>query len=405
MTTTVPSYKGTAAACYIGYVTQAAIVNMPPLLFIIFSTRFGIALDKISLLITVNFATQMLVDLLSSKFLPLIGYRTAAVLAHVFGTAGLIAMGVLPFAMPAYPALVIAFLLMALGGGLDEVLISPIIDAIPSDNKAGRMSFLHSFYCWGAVAVILFTTIFNFLLPDDLWYVIPLLWAVLPLSAVALFAVVPIPLNEEESGGNIRKLFGTGLFWLMLALMLCGGAAEQAIAQWASLFTETGLGVSKAVGDVLGAGLFAALMGVTRLLYGLFGQKLPLRETLMGCAVVNVAGLLITSLADNPVFALVGCALCGISIGLAWPGALSLASQRVHGGGTAMFALLALGGDIGCTTGPLVVGVLGSHADVLSSPLKSGILYAVAFPVLMLVILLAVRRAPKQAMLSEPTGK
>lgn len=388
------NYKSTYAACFIGYITQAAVVNMPPLLFIIFSRQFGISLDKISLLITLNFATQMLVDLLSSKFLPLIGYRLCAVLANVFSAGGLLLLGVLPLCMPPFGGLVVAFVLMAIGGGLMEVLVSPIIDAIPSDNKSARMSLLHSVYCWGAVGVIGSTTLMNFLLPEKLWYVIPIVWAVIPFVNTFLFAAVPIPLNEEESGGSLKTLFRSGLFWVMMAIMLCGGAAEQAVAQWASLFTETALGVSKAVGDILGAGLFIALMGLARLSYGIFGKRLRLKMTLSVCAVLNIGGLLLTSLATHPVLGFVGCALCGLSIGIAWPGTLSLASRRVKGGGTSMFALLALGGDIGCTLGPSVVGALGSRLDVLGSPLKSGLLYAVFFPVVMLILLLFVRRRP-----------
>lgn len=397
MSETAKKYRITLSACYIGYVTQAAIVNMPPLLFIVFSQRFGISLDRLSLLITVNFMTQMLVDLFAGKIVPRIGYRVSAVLAGAFSAAGLILLGVLPLVMSPYAGLIIAFLTMALGGGLVEVIVSPVVDSLPSDNKSAGMSLLHSFYCWGSVGVIAFTTLMNALLPDGLWYLIPVLWAVIPLVNIVLFCLCPLPDGGEAAGGSYKKLFASGLFWLMLAIMLCGGAAEQAVAQWASLFTETGLGVDKELGDLLGAGLFAAFMGLTRTLYGIFGKRLRLKATLIVCAALNAAGLLLTALAAQPVLGFIGCALCGLSIGMAWPGTLSLASRRIPNGGTLMFALLALGGDIGCTAGPVVVGLIGSRADVLGSSLHSGLLFSAVFPIVMLLLLLLVRKRPSPA--------
>lgn len=397
MSKNATTYRPTLAACYTGYVTQAAIVNMPPLLFIVFSQRFGISLDRLSLLITVNFMTQMLVDLFAGKLVPKIGYRVSAVLAGGFSAAGLVLLGTLPLATEPYAGLVVAFLAMALGGGLLEVIVSPVVDSLPSASKSAGMSLLHSFYCWGSVAVIVFTTLMNALLPADLWYLIPVLWAVIPLVNIAMFLFCPLPAGGEAAGGSYKKLFASRLFWLMLAIMLCGGAAEQAVAQWASLFTETGLGVDKELGDLLGAGLFAVFMGLTRTLYGIFGKKLRLKATLVVCAALNAAGLLITALSSQPVLGFIGCALCGLSIGMAWPGTLSLASRRIPHGGTLMFALLALGGDIGCTAGPVVVGLIGSRADVLGSSLRSGLLFSAVFPLVMLLLLLLVRKRPAPA--------
>ena len=380
------------AACYTGYITQSAIVNMPPLLFIVFSSRYGVSVEKLSLLIALNFLTQMLTDALAGKAVPALGYRLSAVIADLSGASGLIMLGVLPLATDAFAGLCAAFALMAVGGGLNEVIVSPIVDSIPSDDKSAGMSLLHSFYSWGAVGVIVFTTVMNALLPDRLWFLIPVLWAVAPLSNIPLFARCPLPPDAQTEGGGYKKLFGSALFWLTLVVMFCGGAAEQAVGQWASLFTETGLGVNKETGDLLGAGLFAAFMGLSRTLYGVAGRKLPLKKTLTVCVALNAAGLLLTATAPVPAVGFIGCAICGLSIGMAWPGTLSLASGRIADGGTPMFAMLALAGDAGCTVGPTVVGILGGRFDLLGSPLRSGLLYAAAFPLAMFIILLCIKR-------------
>lgn len=387
------SWRPTVAACYISYIVQAAVVTLPPLLFIVFNTRYGLSLDKIGLLVFFGFVIQILTDFASSKLIPKIGYRAGAVAAHVLAAVGLLGMGLLPLCLPVFPALVIAYVFASIGGGLTEVLISPIVDNVPSASKSAAMSLLHSFYCWGVVAVVLLTTLFDLVLPDELWYCIPIVWAVLPLGGGLFFLFVRLPQVQEETTDR-KPLWKTPTFWLLGVLMLASGAAEQSISQWASMFAETALGIDKAMGDLLGMGAFAVLMGTARLLYGLFGKKLKLRLTLIACAAVNILSYLLTVLVPNPIVNLIGCALCGLSIGMAWPGVLSLSSRRLQGG-TALFAFMALFGDVGCAFGPGIVGwVSGSGASLFGSPLKAGLLTATAFPVIMLVALLILGKTP-----------
>lgn len=382
-------FRPAVAACYIGYITQAAVVNLAPLLFVIFNSRFDLSLDKIGLLVSLGFVTQIATDFVASRLVPRMGYRVSAVSALLFCAAGLLMLGLLPLVMPVFGALVIAYIVAALGGGLLEVVISPLVNSTPSKSKSGAMSLLHSFYCWGVVAVVLLSTLLDFLLPDELWYLIPVLWTALPAAGVLLFLFVRLPPAQEEEKGR-RSIWKNGVFWIMGVLMLASGAAEQAMSQWASLFAETALKVDKAMGDLLGMGAFAALMGVSRLLYGIFGARLKLRLTLSVCAAVNIGAYLLTVFSPSPVGSLIGCALCGLSVGMAWPGVLSLAAGKVDSGAT-MFAYMALFGDVGCALGPGLVGwVSGAGASIGGSPLKAGLLSAVAFPAILLLCLLLV---------------
>lgn len=389
------NYRSTVAACYIGYIAQAASVNLAPLLFVIFNTRFDLSLDKIGLLVCLGFITQIFTDFIASRLVPAVGYRICAVAAHFLCAAGLVLLGVLPLVMPVFPALIAAYVVTALGGGLLEVLISPVVDSVPAKSKAGAMSLLHSFYCWGVVAVVLLTTLMDLLLPDEFWYVIPVVWTALPLCNGLLFLAVPLPAVEGERDKS-RPLLKNAAFWLMGALMLASGAAEQSMSQWASLFAETALGIPKAVGDILGMGAFAALMGVSRLVYGIFGKRLKLKLTLTVCAAVNFGAYMLTVFSPTAAGSLIGCALCGLSVGMAWPGALSLAAERVPKGGAAIFAFMALFGDIGCALGPGLVGwVSGAGLPIGGSPLKAGLLAAAAFPVILFFVLLFVRKRPE----------
>lgn len=386
--------RPTVAACYLASVTQAAVCCLAPLLFVIFNTRFSLALDKIGLLVSLGFVLQILTDFAASRFVPKIGFRVSAVAAHILCAAGLLMLGLLPLCMPIFPALILAYVVTNIGGGLLEVITSPIVDGISDQNNSRAISLLHSFYCWGVVAVVGLTTPVDVFLPDELWYLLPVLWTALPAANAILFCFVYLPKAQEETSEK-KSLFKNKLFWIMGVLMLASGAAEQAISQWASLFTETAIGVDKALGDLLGMGAFAVLMGVARLLYGIFGARLKLRLMLTVCAAVNIGAYLLTVFAPVPAVSLIGCALCGLSIGMAWPGVLSLSARRVDSGAT-MFAYMALFGDVGCALGPGMVGwVSESGAVVAGSALKAGLLTAVVFPVVMfLFLLLFVRSRP-----------
>lgn len=386
------SYQKTQVACFIGYVVQAIVNNFAPLLFLTFQRQYDIPLSQITLLVTINFALQLLVDLASVKFVDRIGYRASAVLAHGLSAAGLVLLTVLPEVAPTpFLGLLGAVLVYAMGGGLLEVLISPIVEACPTPNKAGAMSLLHSFYCWGHVGVVLLSTAFFTLFGVDNWKVMALLWALIPLGNLIAFLRVPIAplLAEGEKGMSLRQLCGKPLFWVLLLLMVCAGASEQAVSQWASTFAEKGLGVSKTLGDLMGPMLFAILMGTARAFYGKYGDRMRLQPFMVGSTLLCVGAYLLIGLTGQAWLGLVGCGLCGLSVGIMWPGAFSMAAKFLRGGGTALFALLALAGDLGCSAGPSLVGFV---SGALGDELRLGILAGTVFPLLLLVGLFACQR-------------
>lgn len=381
------SYSHTIAASYLGYVTQAVVNNFAPLLFLTFQTQMGLSLEEITLLTTVNFSVQLLVDFLSVKAADRIGYRVCIVAAHLFSAAGLAAIAILPGLMEStYAGLIVAVTLYAIGGGLIEVLVSPIVEACPTEKKEAAMSLLHSFYCWGHVAVVLLSSAFFQLAGIGNWRVMACIWALLPLGNAVYFALVPIrPVVEERRRMPVRSLFGQKLFWLFLLMMLCAGASEQGMSQWASAFAQSGLGVNKAMGDLAGPCAFAVLMGTSRALYGKYSDRMPLRAVMTASAVLCIACYATAAMSGNVLLALAGCALCGFSVGIFWPGTFSTAVPALPGGGTAMFALLALAGDLGCTTGPTVVGLAAGAAG---GRLAAGLGMGMIFPVLMLLCIL-----------------
>lgn len=385
------TYQHTIYAGYLGYVTQAVVNNLAPLLFLIFQDSFGLPLQRITLLITVNFCIQLLVDLLSAKFVDRIGYRKCIVAAHVLCAAGLLGMAFLPSLLTnAYPGLLIAVILYAIGGGLIEVLISPIVEACPTPSKAAAMSLLHSFYCWGTVAVVLLSTLFLALFGKTNWQILSCLWALLPLCNAVFFAKVPIAtLTQEHEGMSLRALFGQKMFWIFLVLMVTAGASEQAMSQWASAFAEQGLGVSKVAGDLAGPCFFSILMGSARALYAKYGEKVDLLIFLTVSGGLCVCAYLLAAFAPAPQLSLIGCGLCGFAVGILWPGVFSIASARFPKGGTALFALLALGGDLGCAGGPTLVGLV---AGAFGDSLKAGLTAAILFPVVLIIGSLVCRK-------------
>ena len=383
--------RHTLYASYLGYITQAIINNLPALLFVSFQRDFGISLEMISLLISLNFGTQILVDFLAAKLVDRIGYRPCIVAAHVFSALGLISLSLLPYALPVpFTGILIAVIFNAVGGGIIEVLVSPIVESLPGDEKASAMSLLHSFYCWGHMGVVLLSTLYFALAGASRWQALALLWAVLPALNAILFAAVPLDVSSVQGESMpLGRLLRSRIFWLLFLLMICSGASEQGMSQWSSLFAETGLRVSKTMGDLLGPCAFAALMGLSRLFYGIQGSKINLRAALRASSFLCVASYLIAAFAPHPVLSLIGCALCGLSVGLMWPGTFSLATQTYPQGGTAMFALLALAGDVGCASGPALVGLAASAAGGL---LKAGLLCAIVFPALLLFALSQLRK-------------
>ncbi len=397
------SYKHTRLAGYIGYITQAISINLAPLFFIIFQDRYAITYSRLGQLVLLTFVIQLSVDFLSIRLLEKIGYRAAAIAAHVLAAVGLILLGVLPplFADP-YLGILVAVFFYSMGGGMTEVVISPLIDAIPGDAKAASMSLLHSFYSWGQCLVVLVTTVLLRFVGDGLWGLLPCLWALIPLADMILFCFVPIPpmTEEKQTGNRLSDLLCKPLFYLFILLMICGGAAEMTMSQWASLFAEKALGVSKVTGDILGPCFFGVLMGLGRVGYGLWGHKYRIAPALFGCSVLTLACYLLSVFGGLPVFSLIGCGFCGLGVSLMWPGVLSLSSGEYPRAGAPMFAVLALAGDLGCSLGPWLSGIVtdlakapgamhmaGIAGDAEQIAMKHGMLVAVVFPFIMTAVL------------------
>ena len=378
------SYKHTIYASYLGYITQAVVNNLAPLLFLIFQYEFGLSLVQITLITTLNFAVQLIVDLLMAGTAEKIGYRPLIIAAHIFAAAGLAGLSVFPFIFPQpYAGIILSVVLYAIGGGLTEVLISPIVEACPTDNKAAVMSLLHSFYCWGTVAVVAFSTLLLAAIGKQNWRLLPVLWAILPAANAIFYANVPIlQMNENNEGMSFRELISDRLVWVFFILMLAAGASEQAMSQWASAFAEKGLGITKSIGDLAGPCFFSVLMGCSRTFYGKSGDRIDLLKFIRISSVLCIISYLIAVLAPHPAISLLGCGLTGLSVGIMWPGVFSLASAGLPKGGTMMFALLALCGDLGCNSGPTTVGLV---SNLFSGNLRAGLTAAIVFPVMMLV--------------------
>lgn len=388
------NYNHTLSASCIGYIVQAIINNFAPLLFLTFQREYAISLDKIATLVTVNFGVQLLVDIFSIRFASRIGYRKCVVAAHIFCALGLMGLTVFPDCLPdPYWGLLLAVILYAIGGGLIEVLISPLVEACPTERKSAVMSLLHSFYCWGSVFVILMSTVYFSFIGIQAWKGMALLWTIVPVLNAIYFTQVPIrTLDEEPERLHVSGLFRVKAFWIMLILMLCAGAAELSVSQWASAFAEAGLGVSKTVGDLMGPCAFAILMGISRILYAKFSEQLRLHRMMLMSGVLAVISYLMISLSSSPMIGLIGCALCGFAVGIMWPGTLSFAAKEIPGG-TAMFALMALAGDLGCSSGPTLVGFI---SDALNDNIKLGILAAIIFPIILVISLVIYPKIPKE---------
>ncbi len=378
-------YNKTITACFVGYIVQAVVNNFTPLLFLFFQKSYHVPLSQITLLVTFNFGIQLLVDLLSVGFIDKIGYRASMVIAHVLSAAGLVLLTVLPDVLPTpFVGILIAVMIYAIGGGLLKVLVSPVVEACPSDNKEKAMSMLHSFYCWGHAGVVFISTLFFYVAGIENWKILAIIWALIPVGNAIVFTRVPIAtlIEDGESGLGLKELFRMKIFWILLVMMICAEASEQAVSQWASTFAEKGLGISKTAGDLAGPMAFAILMGTSRLFYGKYGDRIHLERFMAYSSLLCILSYLGISLFPVPLLSLIACAVCGLSVGIMWPGTFSKASAALPKGGTAMFALLALGGDIGCSGGPTLVGMV---SGALGDNLKIGVLAGIIFPALLLM--------------------
>ena len=384
-------YQKTLIACYLGFITQAITANFAPLLFLTFHRTYQISLGRIAFISTAFFFTQLLVDLFCAKYVDRIGYRRSVIASEVFSASGLIGLAFLPSLLPdPYVGILISVIIYAMGSGLIEVLVSPIVEACPFDNKESVMSLLHSFYCWGSVGVILLSTIFFAIFGIENWRILACIWALIPLFNTFNFISCPIDsLTEEGEGFSIRQLCHIPIFWIALILMVCAGASEISMAQWASAYVESALGISKSIGDIIGPCLFAVMMGMSRSFYGKYGENIDLMKFMIGSGALCLVCYLLSALAPLPFLNLVECAVCGFSVGIMWPGTISIASKKIPLGGTAMFALLAMAGDLGGSVGPGIVGFVTQNAN---DNLKVGMLAGCVFPTVLVLSVLLLKR-------------
>ena len=404
------TYKDTLHGCYFGYITQAIVNNLAPLLFVIFQKQFGISLANISVLIVFNFGTQLITDWLAVKYVDRIGYRASMILAHSLAALGLILLGVAPLVLGnPFPGLIAAAIIYGIGGGLIEVLVSPIVDSLPGEAKDSAMALLHSFYCWGQVAVVALSTLFLWGIGEGVWFVLPIVWALVPLSNLMRCVKMPLmPLLPEAEKMSLKELLKNRQFLLILILMLCAGASELTMSQWSSLFAEEGLGVPKVLGDLLGPCFFAVLMGTGRTLFGLHGEQIDTKKAILGTSLLCILCYLTASLSPLPLLSLLACALTGFAISLMWPGVFALAARTLPRGGTAMFGLMALFGDLGCSVGPWLAGTVSNAVQKTDAfptfplfagleqsqvGLKCGLFLGLVFPLVM-VLGLRVLRTP-----------
>ncbi|MBQ2991808.1 MAG: MFS transporter [Clostridia bacterium] len=389
------NYRKTLMACYLGFITQAICANFAPLLFLTFHKDYQISLGHIALIPTAFFLTQLIVDALCARYVDKIGYRRAIVGSQVTSALGLAGLAFLPEMLgDPFIGVILCVILYAIGSGLMEVLGSPIVEACPFDNKDAVMSLLHSFYCWGSVAVVLLSTVFFAVFGVACWKILACLWAIVPLWNIVNFLRCPIEhLVEDGQGMTIRQLCKAPLFWLAVLLMVCSGASELAMAQWASAYAEAALGLSKTLGDLLGPCLFAITMGISRVLYGKYGEKVELTSFMLGSGALCLVCYLLASMTANPIWGLVGCIACGFSVGIMWPGTLSITSARMPLGGTALFALLAMAGDLGGAFGPSMVGYA---TQLEGDDLRAGLQVGCIFPIGLMIGLIIMRRMTKK---------
>lgn len=385
-------YRSTVFACYNGYITQAICINLAPLLYLTFQRQFSLSVAQVGLLVAVNFTTQILVDVLASHYANRLNLRGMAILAHLFAASGLVGLALFPKLMSPLAGLLLAEAILGLGGGFTEVIISPLMEACPTEEKSGNMSLLHSFYSWGQAGVVLLSGIyFYFFEISTSWHYLPIIWAIIPLAGAVAFSIVPIynlPTKEGEKSA-VGRLFRTPLFLVFFLMMYCAGAGEMIMSQWASAFVESALGINKTLGDLLGPCMFAVMMGIARVLYGRLSGKIDLTKWMIWGCIGCAASYLMAAFAPHPILALVGCALCGFSVGVFWPGTLSHAAANIPLGGVSMFAILAVAGDIGCLSGPYLSGVI---ADAFGQDLRAAFVFATIFPLICLAVLCLQKR-------------
>lgn len=377
------NYTPTKISAYVGYFVQAIVNNFLPILFVAFQDIYGIGYEKLGRLIVFNFITQMVTDILSPKIISLLGYRKTAVMCQLIAALGLTLAAVLPNVLPnAYIGIVLAVIVYAFASGLMEVIISPMIEMLPTSNKSGNMSLLHSFYCWGQAITTVGTTLLLSAFGYRGWTYIPLIWAIVPF--INAFSFIRVPIVEpqpERKSDSFRVLFSDRRFRVFMLIMLCAGASEIAMAEWASVFAQNALGVSQIAGDLAGPCAFSLFMGLGRLLYAAFSEKISYRSTVIVLGLCCAVCYYIAAFASIPIFALAACALCGFTVSILWPGTISAGAVAFPRGDAVMFSVFAMCGDIGCCIGPWLLGVVAEHFT-----LNIGFAVSSFFPLLMVAL-------------------
>lgn len=384
------NYNKTKIACYLGFITQAITSCFVPLLFLKFHNDYHISYGMIALIPTVFFITQIIIDLFCAKYVDKIGYRKSIIVSCIGAALGLFGLAFLPDIFDPFVGIIICVILYAIGSGLVEVLCNPIITACPFDNKEATISLLHSFYCWGSVLTVVVSTTFFYIFGIENWKILSCLWALIPTINIFNFATCPIEqIVEEDKGMKPMELFSTPLFFVFMSLMVCAGASELAMAQWASAYTESALGFSKTLADLAGPCMFAVAQGTCRSLFGKYGDRLNLKNSMLYSGILCLICYILATIPDNSILRLIGCIVCGFSVGIMWPGTISLSAKRFPLGGTAMFAILAMAGDVGGSLGPIFVG---RCAEIFNDNIRIGLITGCVFPIVLIISILLLKR-------------
>ena len=357
------NYKRVKYACYTTNVSMSVVANLSPILFLTFHNLYGISYSLLGSLVLINFIAQLLIDLIFSFFSHKFNIPLAVKITPLLTLVGLFLYAVCPLAFPqyAYAGLVVGTLVFSVSGGLAEVLISPVIAAIPSDDPDREMSKLHSVYAWGVVPVILISTLFLYVFGSQSWHWLALLYMLVPLVAFLLFTKAQIPQMEtpEKVSGALSFLKNKGL-WLCVGAIFLGGASECIMAQWSSGYIEQALGIPKVWGDIFGVAVFSVMLGMGRTLYAKKGKKIE-NVLFLGSIGATICYLL-AAICNMPLIGLVACAFTGLCVSMLWPGSLIVASDRFPQGGVFIFAMMAAGGDLGASVGPQLIGVITDFA-------------------------------------------
>lgn len=407
------SVKRLKAACYFSNISMSIVGNLPPLLFLTFREQYGISYSLLGLLVLINFVTQLVVDLVFSFFSHKYNISATVKVMPLLTVAGLLLYAFSPMILPnfVYGGLILGTVIFSAAAGLGEVLISPVIAALPSPDPDREMSKLHSVYAWGAVGVVILSGAFLFFLDKAYWPILCASYAIIPLLSAILYLFSDIPeLNTERVEGGILRCFKDRRLWACVAAIFLGGAAECTMAQWSSAYLEMGLGLDKAIGDIFGVALFSVMLGMGRTLYAKRGRNI--RKVILFGGIGAVVCYFTAAVTKTAVLGLIACAVCGICVSMLWPGNLVVATERFPKGGVFIFAIMAAGGDLGASVGPQLVGIVTDKmiasvraSEIASSfgistdqlGMKAGMLVGMLFPLAAVFLYLAI--------LKKDTGK